>query len=487
MSHPNLLLIMTDQQRFDTIAALGNPLILTPALDRLAREGTAFTRTYTPSPVCVPARCSLLTGLPPHRTGCFDNAPMNLELTSMMQVLAGAGYQTHGVGKMHFFPDATYLWGFESRDIGEEEAPDDDFKRHVRSEGYDHVYDFNGVRGEMYYVPQISQLPARLHNTTWTADRSIDFLDRRDRQRPFFLWTSFIRPHPPFDPPTPWNKLYRGPEMPLPQRPESVEHLYTFWNRLQNRYKYRDQGIDDNLIRIMRAYYYASISFIDHNVGRILARLEVDGELDRTMIVFISDHGEFLGDYNCFGKRSMMDVASRVPCLVRFPDAFPAGAACDTPTSLLDVMPTFLAAAGLGTTDCAGEPLDRVVVGDTARQVVFAQLSQGRAGLYMAVTRDLKYVYSAADDREFLFDLRLDPDETRNRAENPLYRAKRDEMRRTLVGYFTDEGYLEPLDGENWKKHPPTTVPVDHPDAWLLFQDPPDSVHPIPGYERDRS
>jgi arylsulfatase A-like enzyme len=189
---PNILLLFTDQQRFDTIAALGNELIRTPALDRLVREGTAFTRAYTPSPVCVSARCSLVTGLAPHVTGCVDNMRMPEDRPSFMERLREAGYQTHGIGKMHFSPDPRRLWGFEARDVSEElSSPDDDYRRFVIENGFDHVEDVHGVRSEYYYLPQPSQLPARLHNTTWVADRALDFLKRRDRGRPFFLWASF--------------------------------------------------------------------------------------------------------------------------------------------------------------------------------------------------------------------------------------------------------------------------------------------------------
>jgi arylsulfatase len=245
-TRPNILLIMTDQQRWDTIAALGNPIIRTPALDSLVGGGTTFTNAYTPSPVCVSARCALLTGMAPHRTGCTDNMPMSQHLPSLMDRLQEAGYQTHGVGKMHFTPDSNELWGFESRDISEEisalDTETDDFRHYLGENGYGYVDEPHGVRSEMYYIPQPSQLPAHLHNTAWVADRSVDFLARRDPERPFFLWTSFIKPHPPFESPTPWNKLYRAAEMPPPFRPEGFESLLSYWNRVQNRYKYRDHG-----------------------------------------------------------------------------------------------------------------------------------------------------------------------------------------------------------------------------------------------------
>jgi arylsulfatase A-like enzyme len=134
--------------------------------------------------------------------------------------------------------------------------------------------------------------------------------------------------------------------MPLPQVPPDSEVLTTWINRHQNRYKYRDQGIDRNLVRNNKAYCYATISYVDFQIGRILATLEESGQLDNTLIIFASEHGELLGDYNCFGKRSMHDASSRVPMLVRGP-GFAADTRCKMPVSLVDLLPTAAAAAGV--------------------------------------------------------------------------------------------------------------------------------------------
>ena len=135
-SQPNILFLFTDQQRYDTIAALGNSIIKTPALDRLAGEGTAFTQAYTPSPVCMAARCAIVTGQPPHVTGCTANNPMPQDRPSFMQHLNQSGYQTAGIGKMHFSPDPHKMWGYEQRIFSEEGAsPDDEFVAYLREQG----------------------------------------------------------------------------------------------------------------------------------------------------------------------------------------------------------------------------------------------------------------------------------------------------------------------------------------------------------------
>ncbi len=469
---PNILLIQTDQQRADTVRALGNPIIQTPALDRLANEGAAFLSAYCPSPVCVASRCSLLLGQWPHRTGCHSNNPMPHDRVSLMQTLNEAGYQTHGIGKMHFSPKPRSLWGFESRDYSEEGSGVDDFREFIDANGYDHIAAPQGERSEYYYIPQPSQLPARLHQTQWVGDRTLDFLERRDPDRPFFCWSSFIKPHPPFENPVPWNRLYRLVEMPPPYMPDGYESLLTYWNRNQNRYKYRDQGFDMNLIRLTAAAYYGTISFIDYNVGRILEDLERRGILDETLILFTSDHGELLGDYGSVGKRSMLDAAFRVPLLARYPARFAAGARVETPASLVDIFPTCAAAAGLpfDRDDRDGEDLADLAGGAIPLREVTGQFSRAETGLYALVNNDFKYVYSAADRREWLFQRHIGMPDFRSADGNPAFGRQLNAMRSRLMERFRNDGYDEPLDGNRWREFPQPAMP-NNPDAWQLFQD----------------
>lgn len=489
MNGPNILLLFTDQQRFDTIEAHGNPVIRTPVLNELARRGTSFTRAYTPCPVCVPARYAMLTGRAPFQSGCMDNGPMPEMGPSLMERLKDRGYQTHGTGKMHFtFPNwgDTAPWGFEERDVSEEVegAARDDFHLYLKQNDYGHVKDPHGVRSEMYYIPQPSQLPERLHNSAWVADRSIDFLKKRDPNRPFFLMSSFIKPHPPFESPVPWNKLYRGPEMPLPKRPQDAEQLITYWNRHQNRYKYRDQGLDDHLIRCMKAAYYGAISFLDYQIGRILEYMRQNGLMENTVILFTSDHGELLGDYNCFGKRSFLDSAARVPMMMVTPGQQTGGRVCEAPVSLMDVAPTILQFAGVERPEeMLGESLADIAEGQIGRDMVTGQFQSNGGGLHMAVTSRYKYIYSEPDQREWLFDLRIDPLETRNRAKLPDYQSVTRRIRERLIAYYRSQGFVQPLEADGWRHYPVRTMDAD-PDSGLLYQDPEPSLPHIPGYER---
>jgi arylsulfatase A-like enzyme len=235
----------------------------------------------------------------------------------------------------------------------------------------------------------------------------------------------------------------------------------------------------------MKAYYYATVSFIDYNVGRIIAYLEETGELDNTLILWTSDHGEFLGDYDCFGKRSFLKSAANVPLIARFPGRFAAGGKITAPASLVDVMPTLLSAAGIDhrNLDLDGLDLAELARDPDERDMVYGQYQHREQAAYMALTERWKYIYAASDDREFLFDLRVDPEETRNRAETQGYQDQTAAMRQRLISYFQDEGYTEPLDGDEWRVYPAPQMPRD-PDAGLLFQDAPWAIphmH-IPGY-----
>lgn len=476
-NQPNILFIMTDQQRSDTIHALGNHEIRTPVLDSLVREGTSFTNCYTPSPVCVAGRSATITGVPPHINGCTSNGASPMHLQSIMQVLQEQGYNTHGIAKMHFNPENEAMWGFNSRDISEEGARQltgrNDFHDYLDDNGYSHVLEPQGIRSEMYYIPQPSQLPQEHHHTTWVADRAIDFLEQRDSEKPFFLWTSFIKPHPPFESPSPWNKLYRTADMMPPFRPEDFEQLLTYWNKHQNRYKYRDKGYDELLFRTIKTMYYASISFIDYNVGRMLDALGVD--TDNTLIVYTSDHGEMLGDYGSVGKRTMLNPAVKIPMLVKWNEKFEQGKQIDTPVSLLDIFPTFANTAGA--TDMSpsseGQDLQQIAVGETDREFVYSQFSEKETGLYMIVSRDYKYIYSTADRTEWLFDLKKDPKESKNWAGNPRYIDVTDRLRSKLIERFETDNYDFAVSDGQWREYNPPPFPNPATDDGLLFQDAP--------------
>lgn len=490
----NILHLFTDQQRFDTIGALANPHIQTPHLDRLAREGMAFTSAYTPAPECVPARCCMITGRYADKTGCGSNAeamPSPDAVPSFMSQLAEGGYRTHGIGKCHFTPDAWAGRGFQSRDTSEEIAEDPDrdaYLQHLTEKGYGHVLEPHGARGEMYYIPQPSQLPAELHHSHWTGDRAIDFIDAQRRaEQPWYLYCGFIHPHPPFAPPGPWHKLYRAPDMPLPYLPDNAEELLCYINRYQNRYKYRDRGLDLNLIRCIRAYYFACISFIDYQVGRILEALEASGQLDNTLIVYSADHGELLGDFGSFGKRSFHDASLRVPLLARLPGSFAAGKRCQTPASLVDLMPTFLTAAGMDVpAEADGVDLAALARGEPTDRTVFFHYGSGENAILGGLNQQWKYAWSSPDQRDYLFDRNCVP-EACNAADKLTTNADAQALKTAVLQRASEHVFSRTClnDAGAWKAQEVKYIPAD-PDEGLLFQDPP-KAKPVlpPGYHLD--
>ncbi|MCH6255002.1 sulfatase-like hydrolase/transferase [Puniceicoccaceae bacterium K14] len=464
---PNVLVFLTDQQRADTIGGLGNGSIRTPVLDRLVDEGVAFTRAYTPSPVCVPARCSMATGLYPAQTGCWDNFAMPDRATSYMEALSSAGYQTHGVGKMHFTPNFRRSWGFETRDISEEEEHGD-YQAFLKDQGYGHVLAPHGLRGDYYYMPQPSQLPAELHETSWVADRSISFLEERDRTRPFLLNCHFIKPHPPFENPMPWSFLYRMEEMDKPYLPDDFREYQSRVNILQNRYKYKDRAVGDDLLwRSMKAAYFGAISFVDYQIGRVLKSL--GPEIDNTIVIFSSDHGEMMGDYGCVGKRCMLEAATRIPLLVRFPGSERAGLKVDTAASLIDISKTCFDLAGVIPNDGMGERqgcnLFELADGKHRNRTVFSQFQAKWMGNYMATDGKHKFMYSAADDKKWSFELCDDLTEI------PVDTSETDKVETVAKVNFGSYPNLEAIDGANWRQHEAIPWP-ENSDYGLLRQDP---------------
>lgn len=474
---PNVLLLFADQFRWDCIGALGEKPIVTPHLDALCREGAVFTRAYSPSPVCVPARMSMFYGQYPFNTGVTNNSSsFTPHQKNFMQALGDNGYYCHGIGKMHFTHDRDGLNGFHSRERQEElsaSADQDEYLKYIQSKGYRKVFDMNGQRSEMYYIPQVSQLPAEDHPTQWIGDRSVEFIRNYRRQKPFFLMSSFIHPHPPFSPPTPWNKMYRVPFVDDPIIPDDYEKLLVYINHYQNRYKYRDNGIDKNLVKTMRAFYYACISFIDYQIGRIREALERKGILDETLILFTSDHGELLGDYNSFGKRCMLDSSAKIPFLMRYPAGIKPQSRYDMPVNLVDIYPTLLDAA---TASVPGLKLDGVslfdlICGKTGREYVYSQFSEGAKGLYMLAGKHEKLVYSAADNKTLYFDARTSPREEKahvnSRKPSPRSRIMKEALISLLKAHVPAA-----VSGNTFKKHPPIKVPSEKTKC-LIYQDQP--------------
>jgi arylsulfatase len=436
MARPNVLFVMTDQQRFDTIAALGNAHIYTPNLDRLVRRGVSFRRAYSTCPVCVPARYTIRTGREPLTTAQYMNgpdAPLPCQADTMegrcgpylARTMGRLGYRTFGIGKFHTHPWNEEL-GFEYHAHSEEGygSPEtrlaDGYGGFITREHpeFAHIEQLQGERTEMYYMPQASPFPPEFTVEAWAADRAIEQL-QSDDDRPFFGMVSFIGPHPPFAPPVPFNRLYDPDRMPSPVAGDlTVDHAdeqipwmnYLIWA----------EEVDDLRARTLKARYYGEITYIDECLGRILDAVESRPDADNTLICFFADHGDHLGDHHAWQKESFFEASAHIPMLLSWPAELPQNTQRDDLICLTDLF-------GIATT-AAGEPELRdgydvlgMLRGEAApRPHVIGIYGKPGTPLFKIMVRsgDWKYIFIANGGREQLFDVTHDPDEKQQLLDN---------------------------------------------------------------------
>ncbi len=442
MSRPDILFIMTDQQRFDTIAALGNDLIYTPNLDRLVGRGLALTNAYSPCPVCVPARYAIRTGCAPPTTRSFTNGlaqPAAGQAATMegrcgpylARTMQRLGYRTFGIGKSHTIPwdeDLGYEIHLHSEELygSPDQRARDAFAGWIAAEHpeFDYIEALMGERTEMYYMPQVSPLPAELTVERWAADRAVEQIALHDG-RPYFGFVSFIGPHPPFAPPVPFNRMYDPDRMPNPVRGDpAVDHMdeqIPWMNRI-----IWAEDINDPHARVLKARYYGEISYIDDCLGRILDAVEARGE-DNTVICFFADHGDHLGDHRAWQKESFFEASCHIPFLVSWPARLPGSVRRDELVSLVDLFGIATGAARTmddGRRTEGAETRDGIdllgLLAGAAKPREFVTSMYGEPGtpLFKIMIRQAqwKYIFLANGGREQLFDVVADPHELRNRA-----------------------------------------------------------------------
>ncbi len=432
---PNILWICTDQQRYDTIAALGNNLIRTPNIDRLVHDGVAFTRAYCQSTVCAPSRASYLTGRYPRTTGCRQNGqtlPASERLIS--RILADEGYVCGLAGKQHLASCsegkvevrgddgfAEFHWSHHPQP----DWPENEYTRWLAARGrtWDELYD--GPISD--YV--IAGVPAEFHQTTWCAEMTVDFI-RRYRGRSWFFNFNCFDPHHPFDPPPEYFEHYDPVQMPLPKFREGEWRNKTEYQRLDHEWAHNNPGefhvgkMTDDDHRQVCAAYYAMIELIDDQVGRIIAALEETGQLANTLILFMSDHGEMLGDHGIYFKGPhFYEAAVRVPLVMHWPGHFANGLQVSGLTELVDIVPTLFAAADIEVSPAIqGQSLMPLARGEADpakhRDHIYCEYynawTHARSYGTMMRTIDKKIaVYHGIDEGEF-YDLAADPDEFDN-------------------------------------------------------------------------
>jgi arylsulfatase A-like enzyme len=429
-TQPNLVLILADQLRGDCLGVAGHPVVATPNLDMLAHRGTWFSSAYSTVPSCIAARASLFTGLSASshgRLGYEDRVPWTYR-TTLAGELARAGYQTHCVGKTHFFPQRAHLGfqGLESYEGDQNLAGDyvNDYHEWLceRTDGRgcetDHGVDWNS------WYARPSHLPEELHTSSWVTTRAIEFLRRRDPTRPFFLNLSFHRPHPPIDPPQVFFDLYR--DRPLPAVPQGdwarrYDVPITDVNAWHGR-------VSAPLLDRARRAYFAQIEHIDNQIGRFLMALR-KAATGPTWVVFSADHGEMLGDHCLWRKTYAYEGSARVPLIV----CPPQGAVRHRSSEVVmqeDLMPSLLAMAGL--------PLPAGLDGRSVLPLLAAPPPGGawrdwghgehaacyapETGMQYLTDGRWKYIWYTLTGEEQLFDLHGDPQECLNLAADPMHR-----------------------------------------------------------------
>ncbi|WP_136658075.1 sulfatase-like hydrolase/transferase [Nitratireductor sp. XY-223] len=494
MTRPNFLIISADQQRGDCIGVEGRG-VKTPNLDRLCAEGTRFSACITSCAVCQPARASILTGQLCRTHGVHDNG-IDLDPATGEKGFAGAlaanGYQTAFFGKAHFATyHARHKTGSPESVLSSEDFGDDWCGPYM---GFEHVelmlvghnwfapekpprgqhferFFHRGGRGdelqELYWknggdtkgAAQTwhSQLPLAFHNTPWTADRAIEWLKSgRGKDRPFCAWVSFPDPHHPFDCPEPWSRLHDPAEIALPEHRTRDFENRPWWHeaavenepvgdvenvKMRKAYS-RIQEQSDEQLREIIANTFGQLSFIDDNVGRLMNALTDAGLDDNTYVIYISDHGDWLGDHGLVLKGPMhYEGLLRVPMIVRGPGVA-AGAVVDEPVSTLDIAPTLFDLSGAKPLLAQhGESLRALMEGrDAPRDFALNEweLLPARVGVALSLrtvrTKTHKLTMDLRSGAGEMYDLVNDPGEMNNIFDDPAAR----ETRKRLVSYLDE-------------------------------------------------
>ncbi|MBL8698746.1 MAG: alkaline phosphatase family protein [Alphaproteobacteria bacterium] len=463
----NLLLITADQWRGDTLGHLGHACVRTPHLDALAAEGTSFARHYSVTAPCGPARASLLTGLYAHNhRSILNGTPLDGRLTNLALELRKAGYAPTLFGYTDTSADPAGLASSDPRlfsyegvlpgfDVGQLLL--EDFRpwlawlarrRGAALETHPPIHE--PVDGRLGGAARYT---AAESETQFLADAAIDWLSTRRGER-WCAHVSFLRPHPPWNAPAEYLALYADAEIPPPRRAATAEadaavhplqaavQAQTLIRSFVPGFEGRMSALDAVSVRDLRRAYYALMTEIDHHVGRLLDFLRDSGQLDDTLVVFTSDHGECLGDHHLFGKRGYAEPAFHIPLIVRQPGGR-RGARVDAFTESVDVMPTILAALGIEVpAACDGRALTPFLAGsgpaDWRRaahwEVDYRDLLGPSAPALGSDPEAASLVVHRADDHAYvhfaaapplLFDLREDPAWTRNRADDPGAAATR--------------------------------------------------------------
>lgn len=436
---PNILVLMTDQQQARCLGCAGHPELRTPNIDRIAADGTRYANSFCPYPVCTPSRYSFITGRHVHQHLGWTNAcTIPAGMATWPKALRAVGWRTACVGKMHYLP--TYLdVGFDTMLLAEQNGPgrdDDDYHRYLRSHDlhdridlWDQVREFRDQAPPDYWASfgaMESNLPEAHHSTTWIGDRALEQVRAWDPAGGNCLMASFIKPHHPFDPPAPWSTMYDPKHLELP--PGWLESPLAR-DLQQHTGFFPHAELTEPVLRKCMALYYGSISHIDHQIGRLLAELNARGSYHDTLVLFTSDHGDYLGFHHLLLKQNhMYDPLMKVPLVVKQPGERERGAVDHSLVHNLDVAPTLCAAAGVDWRATRGRDL---ALGGEGPEYLVAE--NGQPSMYMVRSHSRKLIEFADPSAALLFDLEGDPLELEDRSGDPAYADDIEAMRQHLA------------------------------------------------------
>jgi len=447
IERPNIILIMTDQHRADAVGYAGNSAIFTPNLDRLAADGVIFSNAYSSTPSCTPARAALLTGMSPWHHGMLGYGKVARAYEfEMPRMLREQGYYTYGIGKMHWYPQKA-LHGFHGTLIDE--------SGRIESEGFVSDYrdwfkltapgkdpDLTGI-GWNEHRAGVFQLDEYLHPDHWKADRAIELLNNYDLEAPLFLKVSFSRPHSPYDPPQRVLDQYDGVQIPNPVVGDWAKDFANYPNTPEA--AFGDFGVDHAVKS--RKHYYALITFLDEQIGRIIEKLKEKGMYDNSLILFVSDHGDMLGDHHHWRKTYAYEGSAKVPLVIK-----PAknrmnvvsSPVLENPVEIRDILPTFLDAAGAKIPEkMDGASMLKLIEKVNAPWREFIDLEHAtayRAENYWCALTDgrEKYIWFFNTGEEQLFDLIQDPTELSDISSSD--RGRLEKWRNRMITHLSERG-----------------------------------------------
>ncbi|MCY1722817.1 arylsulfatase [Prolixibacteraceae bacterium Z1-6] len=447
-NQPNIIFIMTDQQRADALGCMGNEAVISPNIDKIAAEGVTFVNGYSAVPSCTPARAGLLTGMSPWHHGMLGYGKVARKYKyEMPQMLREGGYYTFGIGKMHWFPQKA-LHGFNGTLTDESGRAEQDgylsdyrdwFKLNAPGEDPDKT----GI-GWNDHGSGVYQLDEKLHPTYWTGKTAVELIENYDLKKPLFLKVSFARPHSPYDPPQRFLDMYKDAKIPEPVIGEWAHYL---------------DGVDGGKSAAFgdfgnehavesRRHYYANITFIDEMVGAIVQALKDKGMYENSIICFTSDHGDMLGDHHHWRKTYAYEGSSNIPFLLKWPENLAAqlkrGSKLENPTELRDFLPTFLDAAGAEIPEeLDGLSLLKLVRNPKANWRPYIDIEHAtcysQENYWCALTDGTwKYIWFFRTGEEQLFNLKNDPGEMTNLTEKN--KSALVKWRRNMVDHLSERG-----------------------------------------------